>query len=202
MRYTSCIFVGCLSVLASSVVSAAAPAPAPTQKVGNSYVYKDKVATVKCAKWRTVKLDQDGYLVCACGDYTMYRKRPDMSLAKITNGDGTPVVKFDPPAHTLSFPLTEGKKWTGRTEGYTADNNAKWTSDYTCDVAGFEKTATAAGNIGAYRVDCHDQWQSGSYRGVSETSTWYSPKLNEIIKVKDQQDSRWNEELQSYKLVK
>jgi len=176
----------------------AAGAPLPTSEVGDVLVYKDKFVTVDCQRWEVIDLDRDGYRVSRCGDFLAFADRSTGRLFKIVTEAGDKLVRFKPGLPTLSFPLSVGKQWSGEYEGYTNADGAVWSGDTYCEVKAKEDVQVAAGTFTAYRIACRDDWTAGPFSGVSSSRTWYSPKVGAVVKSVNDQDSKWDMELQSY----
>lgn len=172
----------------------------PEIPVGTTMEYTGKVSTVRCSKWETIEQNKDGFIVCKCDDNLMYRNKDTLNVVKITTEKGKDLVTYSPELSGLSFPLEVGKNWASNYSGFTADNGISWKSKLKCEVKTFEKVNVAAGSFDAFRVDCEDAWQAGSYSGVAHLSTWYAPQIKEIVKVSHKEDSRFNQELKSYQL--
>lgn len=194
------LFVSFALAFVSANCLAAETATLPEIPIGTTMEYVSKVATVRCSKWETVEQDKDGFIVCKCDNNLMYRNKDNLNLVKITTEKGKDLVKYSPELSALNFPLEVGKNWSSNYSGFTADNNASWNSKLKCEVKAFEKVSVAAGSFDAFRIDCEDSWQAGSYSGVSHSSTWYAPQVKEVVKVAHKEDSRFNQELKSYLL--
>lgn len=187
----ACFSANCIS---------AETADLPEISVGTTMEYVAKVATVRCSKWETIEQNKDGFIICKCDDNLMYRNKDSLNLVKVTTEKGKDLVRYSPEFPGLNFPLEVGKNWSSNYSGFTADNNASWNSKLKCEVKTFEKVNVAAGSLDAFRVDCEDSWQAGSYSGVSHSSTWYAPQLKEVVKIAHKEDSRFSQELKSYLL--
>jgi hypothetical protein len=194
---TFCGAVPAAFVCFSSLAADAPPADKPTPKVGDVLEYADKYYAVSCKRWVIQDTNKNGNVVSQCGDYTAYIAA-DGNLVKIEDKNGKPLTEFKPQAYALAFPLQVGKKWEGKNIGFSAIDGYTWEDEAKCEVTGFETVKVAAGEFPAYKVDCKDSWQVGSFSGTDASTRWYSPKANAIVKVSSPGRDKWEMELTGF----
>lgn len=176
----------------------APPANNPSHTVGEIFEYAKLFVTVDCARWEVTAVGKDGYNLLQCGDNLAYVDAATDTVAKIVTAKGKRLVEFKPQSPTLSFPLQIGKKWDGRYDGYRDDTGASWMSSVSCEVKSFEPVKVAAGDFQAYRIECADNWESFPFHGVSNSTTWYVPKLGVVVKAVNPSQSAFDYELTGY----
>jgi hypothetical protein len=185
-----------------SVFAARADAPVadlPIVKVGSSWDYADRLASIPCKHWVFTGV-KDGYVLSECQGYKAFASLETGNLVRILDKDGDKAVQFSPQGVTLNFPLKVGKKWEGKYSGYTADDGAQWDATSSCEVKAYEKVAVPAGDFDAFRIECTDAWQSGPAQGRVKVTTWWSPKAAAVVKNLNPDVPKWNAELTGYSL--
>ena len=175
----------------------APPADKPAPNVGDVFEYAKNFVTISCARWEVKAVDKDGYNILQCGEDMAYLDATTATLTKIVDGDKR-LVEFKPHSPTLSFPITVGKKWDGQYEGYRADNGNAWKSAVSCEAKAFETVKVPAGEFQAYRIECADNWDAFPFRGTSDSTIWYVPKLGTVVKSVNPSQSDFDYELVSY----
>lgn len=104
----------------------------------------------------------------------MLRNKDTLNLVKITNSQGNKLVKYSPRTFRVVFPFRRWGKWTNEYSGYTADNNASWSSKLNCEVKSLEKLTVAAESFDTLKIDCEDTWHAGvagRFKGIAHSST-------------------------------
>lgn len=182
----------------SVLAQTAPPAEKPTPKVGDVLEYVKDYVTVGCKRWEVKEVNKDGFNISQCGDNLAYLSTQTATVAKIVTTAGKTMVEFKPGSPVLSFPLQVGKKWEGKYDGTRADTGASWTSSVTCEAKSFETVKVPAGAFEAFKIDCTDSWESPPFRGASEASAWYAPKVGTIVKQVNPSQSAFDYELASY----
>ncbi len=190
--------VGALAAMAGPAF-AQAPVSLPRPAAGDSFVYAGKFATVACSRWTVTQVDRNGYNVRTCGGNAAYTLADNDALVRIIGPNG-PLVQFDPASPGLEFPLALNKTWSARYAGFTADNGVHFASLESCKVSAWETVQTAAGALPAYRIDCEDHWTSGGASGQAHQASWYAPQAHTVVKVRNDQEPKWNLDLVSYSL--
>jgi hypothetical protein len=196
------------SALAALSMAALALAAAPARgqsyalqqpKVGGMVEY-DKFVTVPCKQWTVTEVNKAGMNIMQCGEYKAYSDTETGALVRVVSKDGDKMVQFKPYAMSLQYPLSAGKTWKGKYEGYTNDDGASWEADVTCKVgAALEKVKVAAGEFDALKIECEDAWQAGVFKGVSKSTSWWAPAVGAVVKTVNPESSKWNMELLSAK---
>jgi len=192
-----CVFA--LSAPCGARAQDPAPAKKPVPKVGAILEYADKFATVRCQRWQVKDLDKGGFLIAQCKDNFAYLSvANDYNLTKIVTEDGEILAEFKPYLPSIAFPLQLGKRWGGRYSGYTADDGNRWLANASCEVTAYETVKLVAGEFAAYRIECVDNWELGNMSGHSYSTSWYSPKVQAVVKVSNERFPKWNMELVGY----
>jgi hypothetical protein len=190
---TACAFIG-----GTAAAQGGAPVPKPSPKVGDVVEFDKLFATVPCKRWEVKELDKNGLQISQCGDNFAHYDAATGALVRIVTKDGDKLVQFSPRATSIDFPLSVGKRWSGKYDGYTNDDGASWNATTQCAVKGEEKVKVPAGEFDALRIECEDAWQSGPFSGVSKTTTWYAPKVGMTVKSVNPESAKWNYELTGY----
>jgi hypothetical protein len=184
-------------VLGSHVAMAEDPPPAamPMPHVGAALDVVDRFLTLPCKHWVVKEVNKDGYNIFQCGNNLAYFSVANSAnVVKVVNTEGDALIEFSPYAPSLSFPLELGKKWEGKYKGYTAEDGVRWSGDSHCEVKAYETVAVPAGKLPAYRIDCEDQAQVNGFTIFVHTKSWYSPQAGTVVKVDNQENSKWNME--------
>jgi hypothetical protein len=190
--------ISCLVLASGALAEDAVPADKPSPKVGDVFEFVDKFVSIACKRWEVKEIDKDGYIISECGNNLAYLDAQTDTVAKIVTKDGSRLVEFKPRSPTLSFPLQVGKKWEGDYDGYRAAAGTSWKSHVTCEAKAFETVKTAAGEFPAYRIDCQDAWESTPFHGVADSTSWYAPKVGNIVKSVNPSQSAFEYELAGY----
>jgi hypothetical protein len=176
----------------------APPADKPAPAVGEVFEYAKRFVTIDCKRWQVKEVGKDGYNVLQCGDDLAYLDAATATLVKIVGAGDKRLIEFKPHSPTLAFPIAVGKKWNGKYEGYRADTGASWESSVDCVAKSFETVKVPAGEFQAYRIDCADNWESLPFRGVSDSTIWYAPKVGTVVKSVNPSQDAFDYELVSY----
>jgi len=196
---------GILVVFVSQAAWAENPPPAtmPTPQLGAALDVVDRFLTLPCKHWVVKDVDKDGYNIFQCGNNLAYFSVANNSNAvKVVSTDGDTLIEFTPYAPSLSFPLELGKKWQGKYKGYTAEDGIRWSGDSHCEVKAYETVDVPAGKLPAYRIECEDQAQVNGFTVFVHTKSWYSPQAGTVVKVDNQENSKWNMEAAGFVAAK
>ena len=170
----------------------------PIPKLGTVQEFVGPVATLHCSRWEVVAINQNGYLVSQCEQFKMFLKvDQSLNLHKVTAGKDDALI-FEPGYPTIEFPLRVGKRWRKQYQAYSAIEGLRWEGDVKCEVADYGNIEVAAGKFKAFRIECHDNWKVGQAASSINTTHWYAPAAQGIVKTLSYEDPRWNAELKSY----
>ena len=104
------------------------------------------------------------------------------------------VISFDPFYPELSFPLFEGKQWTGHYVGYSAATIIPWSADISCKVTDYFPEPQPA-----FRIECEEHWHVALIGGTTHTVRWYSPVYGAVVRVVNREHPEWNERLKGWR---
>jgi hypothetical protein len=170
----------------------------PVYKDGDTFEYVDRYETIPCQRWEIKGRDADGSLLSQCNDNIAYFSAETGSLLRIARKDGKDLVKFQPAAPEIPFPLQVGTKWGGKFEVSTTEDLVTPGLDESCEVTAFETIRVAAGELPAFRFDCTTRWTVWPLHGHVTETGWYSPTAKTLVKVINNSDPKWNLELARY----
>jgi hypothetical protein len=159
------------------------PADRPHPKVGDSFDVAETFLGVRCRHWELKDLDRGGYLIWQCQDKLVYfATGHGFALRQIVTEKGEVLAAYQPYLPPLPWPLTLGKRWSGRYDGYTLNNGHSWHATSRCEVKAIEPLAIGGRSVWTYRYDCVDDWSSGLFWGSAYSSGWYSPEAKMVVK--------------------
>jgi hypothetical protein len=183
------------------VRSLAADAPIAERPVYNSgdvFDYVDRFETIACKRWEVSGYDPDGSYSTRCGDNVAYFAAGSGALLRIVGKGGKELVKFQPSAPAIPFPLQVGTRWQGKFEVSTAHDVFSPSLDESCEVKSFETVDVAAGHLAAFRYECVTKWSVLLLEGTVTETGWYAPAAKAVVKVVNSSAPEWNLELASY----
>jgi len=183
---------------AVSLFDSATVAEQPTPALGEVREFVGPVATINCSHWEIVESEDADALVSQCEHYRIYFKRSaNLNIFKVTAANEI-AVEFKPYYPGIKFPLQVGKRWRQRYEGYSAIEQVSWSGDVECEVADYADVTIAAGTFRSFRLECKDRWKVGDAESSVNSTAWYSPEVQGVVKSITYEDPRWNTELKAY----
>jgi len=121
--------------------------------------------------------------------------------------------KIAPYMPLYSWPLSVGKKWSGRFGGQNAVGTGPFSEERSCEVVGREKIQVKAGAFDAFKIVC-----TGNYRNVSQSgqnfggqtwlTMWHAPEVKRPVEIEYRDANprgtwnNWVDELVSFELKK
>ncbi len=173
---TSCL-AACSALDVRPVTKPMAPAPLPTYKVGDKFVFK--VAIVKdeqevvAVNEKTVTIKSPAF-----GTLTQYR---DFSTPENWTGGYTQVYATRPDQIMSGlFPLKVGNQVSG-SGSFTY--NSTGTYEQTCIVEDQVRAIVPAGSFDTYEVVCEMNYTYPSGTNSENDRIWYSPEINHWVAI-------------------
>ena len=196
------IFLAILIALPSARSGAAdlPIAERPVYKDGDVFEYVERFHSVACKRWEMKGRAADGARISRCDDNIAYFSAETGALLRIAKTDGTELVKIEPQAQSIPFPLQIGTKWSGDFRISTAEDVVSPIVNETCEVVSFETVKVAAGDLPAFRFDCATNWSVWFLHGTLTVTSWYAPSAKAVVKVVNGSDPKWNMELARYSI--
>jgi hypothetical protein len=170
----------------------------PVLNSGDVFEYVDRFETVPCRRWEIAGRDGKGAVLSRCGANTAYFSEATGALLRIVAGDGKDLVRFDPAAAAIPFPLHIGSTWGGTYRVSTRQTAVSPSLEESCKVVAFETIHIAAGPLAAFRYQCRTRWSVLALHGDVAETGWYAPSAKVVVKVVNNGDARWNVELAGY----
>jgi hypothetical protein len=195
----------CLAALAclqaaDSPAAEIAIAERPVYRNGDVFEYVDRFQTVACKRWEISGHDASGAVMSRCGDNIAYFSPDSGALLRIATRDGRELVKFEPFAPAIPFPLQVGSRWGGHFQVSTADDLISPSLDERCEAVAFETVKVAAGDLPSFRFDCVTEWSVWPLHGTVTVTSWYAPAAKTVVKSVNGSDPKWNLELAGSRL--
>jgi hypothetical protein len=172
----------------------------PVLNRGDVFEYVDRFETVRCKRWEVAGRDGKGAVISRCGGNTAYFSEATGALLGIVARDGTDLVRFEPAAPAIAFPLRVGSTWGGTYRVSTHQASVSPSLEETCKVVAFETVHIAAGALPAFRYRCRTRWTVWALHGDVTETGWYAPSAKVVVKVVNDRDPSWNVELAGYAL--
>ncbi len=176
LLFTSCL-AACSALDVRPVAKSMAPAPLPTYKVGDKFVFK--VAIVKDEQ-EVVAVDEKTVTIksSAFGTLTQYR---DFSTPENWTGGYIQAYATRPDQIlTGLFPLKVGNRVSG-TGSFTY--NSTGTYERTCSVEDQVRATVPAGSFDTYEVLCEMEYSYPTGSSSENDRIWYSPEINHWVAI-------------------
>lgn len=184
----------CLAWLAAAPPAAGegSAAQRPVFRPGDSFTYAERFETIACKTWRVAETDAEGNMLSTrCEDDIAYFA-PDGGITRIVGGNGRELVRFEPEAAPIPFPLTVGTRWTYHFEVSTASQLVTPDIDESCEAAAAEKIEVGGASLPAFRIDCTDRWSVAFLSGSNKSTLWYAPDARTVVKAVNESAPEWS----------
>lgn len=172
----------------------------PVLQSGDAFDYVDRFQTIACRHWEFAGTNDAGEQVSRCGEDTAYFAADSGALLRVVGRNGRELVKFEPFAPAIPFPLQVGSEWGGKFDVTTAGDLISPSLDEKCRVLAYETIRVAAGELAAFRFDCVTGWRVGPLHGTTTVTSWYAPVAKTVVKSVNASDEKWDMELASYRV--
>jgi hypothetical protein len=178
--------------MGAAVAQSSGPVNAPAVKVGDRWTFKrtDRVEKVEAQKigevaWEVVAVDDKTYEVRAT-----LKGRESAPVTRILMRDGGLLVdgtlKFEPFQPVLSFPLEQGKEWSGRYKYPSPTTSETVDAQLSGKAVEWESVTVPAGTYKALKIRYSGRWgmMRGPYRigGEFDRTGWYVPELRQWVR--------------------
>lgn len=173
----------------------------PVLNKGDVFEYVDRFQTIACQRWEVDGVHEGGLLLSRCGDNSAYFAADSGALIRITGKNGKELIRFEPSAPAIPFPLYIGAKWNGKFRLSMAGDPVSPSLDQSCKVTSFEMVTITSGRLPAFRIDCTNTWTVWPLHGHVVVTSWYAPDAKTVIKVVNDSDPAWNLALARYSLI-